>query len=89
MQLTQTQKDLVQGLKLFGCSFIQILLTAAQLWHPDDVIEMLLYMVEHKDATPEELYKASSKISARRGDPPEFDFDEEYDFDEEDEEDEF
>ena len=73
MQLTQAQKDLVHCLKAFGCSIEQVLATAAQLWHPDDTIEMLLYMVDHTTATPEELYKVSSRISAKRGDPPEID----------------
>ena len=73
MELSQAQKDLVQGLVLFGCSKIQVLAMMARLWHPDDIIEMLLYMVNNRTATPEELYKVSSRISAKRGDPPEID----------------
>ena len=73
MELSQAQKDLVQGLVLFGCSKIQVLAMMARLWHPDDIIEMLLYMVNNAIATPEELWKVSSRISARRGDPPEID----------------
>lgn len=66
MPLTQAQKDLVHGMKLFGCSTEQILLTGVQLWHPDDVVEMILYMADNNDATPMELYEMSSKISSAR-----------------------
>ena len=73
MELSQAHKDLIHGLVLFGCSEIQVLAMMARLWHPDDIIEMLLYMVNNAIATPEELWKVSSRISARRGDPPEID----------------
>jgi hypothetical protein len=45
----------------------------AQLWHPDDMMEMLMYIYDHREAKQEELYKVSSRISAKRGDPPEID----------------
>ena len=73
MELSQAQKDLIHGLKLFGCEEMMSLVILARLWHPDDIIEMLLYMVNNRTATPEELYNVSSRISAKRGDPPEID----------------
>ncbi len=75
--LTQAQKDLIHGLKLFGCSELQTLVMLAQLWHPDDLLEMLDYMLDHTKATPEELYEMSSKISSRRPRPEEDKEDEE------------
>ena len=73
MELSQAQKDLVQGLVLFGCSKIQVLAMMARLWHPDDIIEMLFYMVNNAIATPEELWKVSSEISAKRRNMSEID----------------
>lgn len=69
--LTQAQKDFIHGLKLFGCSLLQTMVMTAYMWHPDDLQEMLDYMVEHLDATPEQLYKICLKISSRREQPEE------------------
>ena len=69
--LTPEQKHLIQGLRLFGCSNIEMLVMVLEMWHPDDLDEMLNYMVEHPDATPAELYETCLKISARRPDPEE------------------
>lgn len=66
MPLTQAQKDLVLGMKLHGCSIEQVLLTGVQLWHPDDIVEMILYMADNMEATPMQLYEMSSKISSAR-----------------------
>lgn len=66
MPLTQAQKDLILGMKLHGCGTEQMLLTGIQLWHPDDIVEMILYMANNMEATPAELYKMSSKISSER-----------------------
>lgn len=66
MQLTQAQKDLVLGMKLHGCSIEQVLLTGVQLWHPDDIVEMILYMADNMEATPMQLYEVSLKISSAR-----------------------
>ena len=68
-QLTQAQKDLVRGLKLFGCSWIQTLTMLAMLWHRDDLVEMLRYMVDNLDSTPAQLYEMCSRISSRRPGP--------------------
>ena len=64
--LTQAQKDFVHGLKLFGCSELQTIIMGLEMWHPDDLQEMLDYMVEHLDSTPAQLYEMCLKISSRR-----------------------
>jgi hypothetical protein len=64
--LTQAQKDFVHGLKLFGCSELQTIIMGLEMWHPDDLKEMLDYMVEHLDSTPAQLYEMCLKISSRR-----------------------
>ena len=69
--LTQAQKDLVHGLKLFGCSKMQALVMTAAMWHPDDLQEMLRYMVDHLDSTPAQLYEMCFKITAGREQPEE------------------
>ena len=73
MELSQAQKDLIHGLKIFGCDITQVTATMAQLWHPDDTTEMLLYMVNNIVSTPEELWKVSSEISAKRRNMSEID----------------
>lgn len=72
--LTQAQKDLVHGLKLFGCSRWQTLTMLAILEHPDDLVEMLMYMVNNLDSTPAQLYKMCLQISSKRSDPEELNF---------------
>ena len=69
ISLTPEQKHFIQGLRLFGCSNIEMLVMVLEMWHPDDLDEMLNYMVEHPDSTPAELSKACSRISARRPHP--------------------
>lgn len=69
--LTQAQKDLVHGLKLFECSRLQTLTMVAMLWHSDDLAEMLKYMVDNLDSTPAQLYEMCLKISSRRPSPEE------------------
>ena len=71
MSLTQAQKDLIHGLKLFGCSELQTIIMGMYLWHPDDLQEMLRYMIDHLDSTPEKLYDVCLKISAKRPQPEE------------------
>ena len=65
-QLTQAQKDFVHGAKLFGCSWMQTLTMLAMLWHRDDLVEMLTYMVNNLDSTPAKLYEMCSRISSKR-----------------------
>jgi hypothetical protein len=72
MSLTQAQKDFIHGLKLFGCSRTQALVMTAHMWHPDDLQEMLNYMVDHLDSTPAQLYDVCLKISSRRKQPEEW-----------------
>ena len=69
--LTPEQKGFIHGLKLFGCSKLEILVMVLEMWHPDDLQEMISDMVEHPDSTPAELYETCLKISARRPDPEE------------------
>ena len=71
MSLTQAQKDLIHGLKLFGCSKTQALVMTAHMWHPADLREMLNYMVDHLDSTPAQLYEVCLKISSKRKQPEE------------------
>lgn len=66
MSLTPAQKHFVHGLKLFGCSELQTIIMGLEMWHPDDLQEMLDYMVEHLDSTPAQLYEVCLKISSRR-----------------------
>jgi hypothetical protein len=70
LSLTQAQKNFVHGLKLFGCSKLQTIIMGLEMWHPDDLEEMLDYMVDHLDATPEQLYEKCLQIAAKREDPP-------------------
>ena len=70
LSLTQAQKDFIHGLKLFGCSKMEALVMFAHMWHPDDLTEMLNYMVNHIDSTPAQLYEMCLNISSKRGDPP-------------------
>ena len=70
MSLTQEQKNFIHGLKLFGCSKMQALVLFAYMWHPDDLTEMLNYMVNHLESTPEQLYEVCMQIASKRGDPP-------------------
>ena len=71
MSLTQAQKDFVHGLKLFGCSKTQALVMTAHMWHPEDLREMLNYMVDHLDSTPTQLYEVCLQISSKRKQPEE------------------
>ena len=76
MLLTQAQKDFIHGLKLFGCSKMQALVMTAAMWHPDDLQEMLAYMVDHLDSTPAQLYEMCLQISSRREQPEELETEE-------------
>lgn len=69
--LTQAQKDFIHGLKLFGCSKTQALVMTAHMWHPDDLREILNYMVDHLDSTPEQLYEVCLQLSSKRKQPKE------------------
>lgn len=71
MSLSPAQKNLIQGLKAFGCNEMRGMAIMAYLDNPEKVEEMRRYMVENPESTPTELYKMSSKISSRRGNPPE------------------
>lgn len=75
--LTQAQKDFVHGLKLFGCSELQTIIMGLEMWHPDDLQEMLNYMVDHLDATPEQLYNVCFQITSGREQPEELEMEEE------------
>lgn len=73
MGFSPEQKNLIQGLKAFGCNEMRGLVIMARLDNPEKVESMIHYMVANPESTPEELYKVSSRISAKRGDPPEID----------------
>lgn len=59
----------MHGAKLFGCSWIQPLTMLAMLWHADDLVEMLRYMVDNLNSTPAQLYEMCSKIYSKRKSP--------------------
>jgi hypothetical protein len=42
-----------------------------EMWHPDDLQEMLNYMIDHLDATPEQLYEVCMQIASKREQPEE------------------
>ena len=73
ISVAEMQETLIRCLAILGCEEICVLTIMAQLWHPDDMMEMLMYIYDHREAKQEELYKVSSRISAKRGDPPEID----------------
>ena len=64
--LTPEQKHFIQGLRLFGCSELEMLVMVLKMWHPNDLQKMLNYMVKHPDSTPAGLFEACSKISSKR-----------------------
>ena len=74
--LAPAQKHFIRGLRLFGCSKLETLAMVVKMWHPDDLQEMLNFMVEHPDSTPAELSEACSRISARRPHPEELETEE-------------
>ena len=75
LSLPQAQKDFIHRLKLFGCSKTQALVMTAHMWHPDDLQEMLTYMVDHLDATPEQLYDVCLSIASKRKEPEDIETD--------------
>lgn len=81
MGFSPEQKNLIQGLKAFGCNEMRGLVIMARLDNPEKVEAMLRYMVTNPESTPEGLYKMSSKISAMKH-PLEIDEEEDEDEDE-------
>jgi hypothetical protein len=79
MGFSPEQKNLIQGLKAFGCNEMRGLVIMARLDSLEKVETMRRYMVANPESTPEELYKVSSRISAKRGDLPEIDEEEDED----------
>lgn len=54
-EVTETQKDLIHGLKIFGAKTGTIVEIMLRLETESQQEEMLGYMVDHRDATPESL----------------------------------
>ena len=73
MGFSPEQKNLIQGLKVFGCNEMRGLVIMARLDNLEKVESMIRYMVANPEATPEELYKVSSRISAKRRNMSEID----------------
>ena len=65
MALSEMQQTLVQGLMLMGASKLEILCIGVEMYTPEMQLEMMQWMVEHKDASPAQLLRASSEISSR------------------------
>ena len=61
--MTETQKDLIHGLKIFGAKTGTIVEIMLRLETESQQKEMLGYMVDHRDATPEELLDEARRIS--------------------------
>ena len=53
--MTETQKDLIHGLKIFGAKTGTIVEIMLRLETESQQEEMLSYMVDHRGATPESL----------------------------------
>ena len=70
-KLDRDQELLLEGLMIFGLTKLETLLIMARVWEPEEVREMLEYMVNHRDASPAELLELSSKICSRRKDEDE------------------
>ena len=66
MPLTEYEKLLVDGLKIFGCNRLEILYIGVHLYTEEKQIKMMDWMCEHPEATPEQLMKLAAQIS-----PPE------------------
>ena len=71
MTLSPAQKNLIQGLKAFGCNKMRAMVIMARLDNPEKVEEMRRYMVKNPESTPKQLYEMSSKISSKKGNFPE------------------
>ena len=67
--LSPVQKEFVHLLKGFGCNPLQTLVITLELWHPDDLVEMLEYMADNLDSTPAALCEMCLQISSRRPRP--------------------
>ena len=70
----QVQAEFVHLLKQRGCSLPQTLAIASRLADPLNLADMLDYMADNPDSTPEQLYEVCSKISSKRPDPPDPEF---------------
>ena len=69
--MSPEQENLIRGLKAFGCDRMQAMVIMARLDSLEKVEKMRRYMVENPQSLQTELYEMSSKISSRRGNPPE------------------
>ena len=63
MPLTEYEKLLVRGLKIFGCNRLEILCIGARLYTEEKQIKMMDWMCEHPEATPAQLMKLSEQIT--------------------------
>ena len=63
--LTQVQREFVHLLKGLGCSLLETLVISARLADPSDLADMLDWMADNPDSTPEELLRISSQIYSK------------------------
>ena len=61
--LTDLEKFLIQGLKIFGCDELDMLAVMLQLNKPDSQLAMCDWMLEHPDATPMQLSSQARKLA--------------------------
>ena len=62
--LTQVQAAFVHLLKQRGCSLLQTLAITSRLEDPLKLADMLEYMADNPDSTPEQLYERCLTISS-------------------------
>ena len=62
-EMTEGQELLIELLHLYGCSLPEMQRILMLCWDDRENLEMLKYMVEHQDASPETLYETALIIS--------------------------
>lgn len=72
--LTQVQAEFVHLLKHHGCSLLETLVIASRMGNPLNLADMLEYMLDNPNSTPEELLRMSSQIYSKGPDPEELNF---------------
>ena len=74
--MTNHEKLLLKGLKIWGVSFPGALAIMGRLGTEEAVDEMLLYMRDHEDSSPAELYETALKISSKIPEEEEYEVEE-------------
>lgn len=64
MSLTKTEQDLINGLKVFGVSKGTGAMIFVMLGEEPKFLDMINYMVNHRNATEQELLEQAEKIAS-------------------------